>query len=222
MKVSFAVVINFGVNGIDTFTLVFIMKKRSGNMPEGKSLTLYWSKNGNTEKVGRKIHETLEKAGMDDTFVRMTKDLNVEYYDYNLVFFGAPVYENLPPKPVIEFLKRLKKRGVEIQASAPEKPGIGAVMYCTYGGGHTGLSEATPMLEYAAQFFSHEGIRVIDHWAVRGSFPESTAAYNQRGRTGIVEGRPNAQDLDDIGGMVMGLLRRMHLVLPLGNLNLDL
>lgn len=191
-------------------------------MPEGKSLTLYWSKNGNTEMVGRRIHETLESAGINDTFLRMTKDLSVEYFDYNLVFLGAPVYHNLPPKPVMAFLDRHKKRGGKMLAAAPEKPGIGSVMYCTYGGGHTGLNEATPMLLYAGQFFEHEGIRVIDHWAVRGYFPEIDDSYNLRGRTGVISGRPNAQDLDDVAGMVMGLLRRMHLVLPLGNVNLDL
>jgi hypothetical protein len=191
-------------------------------MPEGKSLTLYWSKNGNTEKVGRRIHDTLVKAGMDDTFLRMKKEVEVEYYDYNLVFIGAPVYANLPPKPVTAFLQRHKKRGVEIEASAPEKPGIGAVIYCTYGGGHTGYSEAVPMLEYAKQFLVHEGIRVIDLWAIKGSFPEADISYNRFGRTGVVVDRPNDQDLDDVGGMVMGLLRQMHRVLPLGNINLEL
>ena len=188
-------------------------------MPDKKTLTLFWTKNGNTESVARRIHETLEKAGLDDTLLRMTKDLEVEYYDYNLVFLGAPVYENLPPKPVIEFIKRHKRRGVEILASSPEKPGIGAVMYCTYGGGHTGVNEAIPMLKYAGQFFEHEGIRVIDEWAFRGSFPESTESYNAHGRTGVVYDRPNTQDLDDVEGLVAGLLRRMRLVLPLGDLD---
>ncbi len=186
-------------------------------MPEKKSLTLYWSKNGNTEKIAQRIHDTLETAGMDDTLLRMTKDLEIEYLDFNLLFIGAPVYENLPPKPVIEFLKRHKKRGVEILASAPEKPGIGAVIYCTYGGGHTGINEATPMLRYAGQFLEHEGIRVIDEWGFRGSFPEADNAYNALGRTGVVYDRPNAQDLDDVAGIVNGLLRRMQLVLPLGD-----
>ena len=187
-------------------------------MPEKKSLTLYWSKDGNTEKIASRIHETLEAAGIDDTLRRMTKDLEVEYHDYNLVFAGAPVYENLPPKPVIAFLKRHKSRGVEILASAPERPGIGSVMYCTYGGGHTGIGEAVPMLKYAGQFFEHEGIRVIEEWAFRGSFPEAGNAYNALGRTGVVYERPNAQDLADLEGLVNGLLRRMRLVLPLGDL----
>ena len=187
-------------------------------MPEKRSLTLYWSKNGNTERIARRIHDTLEKAGIDDTFARMTKDLDVEYRDYNLIFLGAPVYENLPPKPVIAWIKRHKKRGVEILASAPERPGIGAVMFCTYGGGHTGINEAVPALKYAGQFLEHEGIRVIDEWAFRGSFPEADNAYNALGRTGVVYERPNNQDLDDVEGLVNGLLRRMQLVLPLGDL----
>lgn len=186
-------------------------------MPEGKSLTLFWTKNGNTEKVARRIHETLEKAGIQNTIFRMSKDLDVEYLDYNLVFVGAPVYENLPPKPVIEFLKRHKRRGVEILAAAPEKPGIVAVPYCTYGGGHTGINEAIPMLKYVGQFFEHEGIRVADDWAFVGTFVEADESYNATGRLGNIFDRPNEQDLDDVEGRTLGLLRRMSLVLPLGD-----
>lgn len=61
-------------------------------MVEKKSLTLYWTKNGNTEKVPRRIHDTLERVGIDDSILRMTRDLEVEYLDYNLVFLGAPVW----------------------------------------------------------------------------------------------------------------------------------
>jgi hypothetical protein len=186
-------------------------------MVEKKSLTLYWTKNGNTEKVARCIHQTLEKAGIEDTILRMTKDLQVEYLDYNLVFIGSPVYENLPPKPVIQFLKRHRKRGVEIVASAPEIPGAAAITYCTYGGGHTGYNEAVPMLKYIGQFFEHEGIRVVDDIAVPGVFPEAEEAYNTKGRFGIITDRPSAHDLREVEGRVLGILRRLHRVLPLGD-----
>jgi len=186
-------------------------------MVEKKSLTLYWSKNGNTERVARCIHETLQKAGIEDSLLRMTKDLEVEYREYNLVFLGAPVYENLPPKPVVAFLKRHKKRGVPIVASAPEVPGIAAVPFCTFGGGHTGINEAVPMLRYIGQFFEHEGVRVLDEIAVPGVFPEADEAYNNRGRFGIIADRPSEQDLREVQGRVLGILRRMHRVLPLGN-----
>jgi len=189
-------------------------------MPEGKSITLYWTKNGNTEKVAQRIHDTLQSAGMQDSYFRISKDLDVEYLDYNLIFFGAPVYENLPPKPVIAFLKRHKRRGVEILAAAPEKPGVAAVPYCTYGGGHTGFNEAVPMLRYIGQFFEHEGIRVVDEIAVPGVFPEADESYNTRGRLGVITERPDEHDLAEVDGRVLGILRRMHLVLPLGDLSL--
>jgi flavorubredoxin len=185
-------------------------------MVEKRALTLYWSKNGNTEKVARRIHDTLRKGGIDDSILRVTRELEVEYLDYNLVFLGAPVYENLPPKPVIEFLKRQRKRGVDIIASAPEKPGIAAVPFCTYGGGHTGYREAVPMLKYIGQFFEHEGIGVVEDIAVTGVFPEADESYNTKGRFGIITDRPSAQDLREVEGRVLGVLRRLHLVLPLG------
>ena len=47
-------------------------------MPEGKALVLYWTKNGNTEKVARRIFDTLQKAGMDVSISRINKELEVE------------------------------------------------------------------------------------------------------------------------------------------------
>lgn len=38
----------------------------------------------------------------------------------------------------------------------------------------------------------------------------------------MIAGRPKARDLDDADGMKRGLLREMHLFLPLGDVNLDL
>ena len=186
-------------------------------MIEKKSLTLFWTKNGNTEKVARRIHDTLVKAEIDDTILRITKDLNVEYLDYNLVFLGAPVYHNLAPKPVLAFLQRHWNRGVVRVASAPEKPGIAAIPFCTYGGGHTGYNEALPMLKHVGQYFEHEGIRVVDDIAVPGVFPEADEAYNTKGRFGIISDRPSAQDLREVEGRVLGILRRLHLILPLGD-----
>jgi len=190
-------------------------------MPEGKALVLFWTKNGNTEKVARRIHDTLKKAGMEVSISRITKDLVVEYLDYNLIFLGAPVYENLSPKPVLSFLRQNRRRdGVELIASAPEIPGVAAVPFCTYGGGHTGYNEAEPMLKHIGQYFEHEGIRVVDYIAVVGVFPEADESYNTEGRFGDIRQRPDEHDLVEVAGRVRGILRRLHRVLPLGRLNL--
>ena len=190
-------------------------------MPEGKALVLYWTKNGNTEKVARRIHDALQKAGMEVSISRIQKDLEVEYLDYNLIFLGAPVYENLSPKLVLTFLHKNRRReGVELLASGPEVPGVAAVPFCTYGGGHTGYNEAEPMLKHIGQYFEHEGIRVVDYIAAVGVFPEADESYNTEGRFGDIRQRPDEHDLIEIEGRVLGILRRLHRVLPLGDLNL--
>jgi len=190
-------------------------------MPEGKALVLFWTKNGNTEKVARRIHDTLQKAGMEVSISRIHKDLKVEYLDYNLIFLGAPVYENLSPKLVLSFLHKNRRReGVELIASAPEIPGVAAVPFCTYGGGHTGYNEAVPMLKHIGQYFEHEGIRVVEYIAIVGVFPEADESYNTEGRFGDIRERPDEHDLMEVEGRVRGILRRLHRVLPLGDLNL--
>ena len=190
-------------------------------MPEGRALVLFWTKNGNTEKVARRIYDTLKKAGMEVSISRIQKDLEVEYLDYNLIFLGAPVYENLSPKPVLNFLRKNRRReGVELIASAPEVPGVAAVPFCTYGGGHTGYNEADPMLKHIGQYFEHEGIRVVDYIAAVGVFPEADESYNTEGRFGDIRQRPDEHDLVEVEGKILGILRRLHRVLPLGNLKL--
>ena len=190
-------------------------------MPEGKAIVLYWTKNGNTEKVARRIHGTLKKAGMEVSISFITKDDEVEYLDYNLIFLGAPVYENLSPMPVLSFLRKNRRRdGVEILASAPEIPGVAAIPFCTFGGGHTGYNEAVPMLRHIGQYFEHEGIRVVDYIASVGSFPEADESYNTDGRFGDIRQRPDEHDLIEVEGRVRGILRRLHRVLPLGELRL--
>ena len=190
-------------------------------MPEGKALVLYWTKNGNTEKIAWRIHNTLQKAGMEVSISRITKDLEVEYLDYNLIFLGAPVYENLSPQPVLFFLRKNRRReGVNLLPSAPEIPGVAAVPFCTYGGGHTGYNEAVPMLKHIGQYFEHEGIRVVEDIAVLGVFPEADESYNTAGRFGDIRQRPDEHDLTEVESRVRGILRRLHRVLPLGDLNL--
>lgn len=175
------------------------------------ALVLFWSKSGNTEKVAESIFEALRTEGLTADMKRIEAELETDFLAYKLVFLGFPVYSNLPPKPVIDFL-RGRSHGAE--ASAPEIPGHAAVMFCTYGGGHTGYNEADPALKYAGQSFEHEGIRVVDYWAVVGSFPDAgDPAYNTRGRLGDISGRPSLQDLEETAGRTRGVVRRLRYVL---------
>ena len=174
------------------------------------ALILYWSKGGNTRKVAEMIHTTVQEHGISSEIVEIKDDLEIDVFSYELVFAGAPVYFNLAPQPVMKFLQRLRSRAANM-AAAPEKPGHFAVTFCTYGGGHTGVGEAVPLLKYMGQAFEHEGIRVVEEWPVVGDFPGiSDPHYNTAGRLGNVTGRPDDSDLRVVAGQVSGVLRRLQ------------
>lgn len=175
-------------------------------------LILSWSHTGNTRAVAEAIDNTVRSYGLSVDFREITRDVQLDFLDYRLVFCGAPVYSYLPPDEVAEFLRN---NAHSPQPSAPELPGRGAVMFCTYGGGHTGIREATPALKYMGQFFEHTGIRVVDEWAAVGEFKGAPSGYNTAGRLGDITGRPDASDLKDISGRTAGLLYRLQNVLDL-------
>ena len=173
-------------------------------------LVLYWSKGGNTRKVAETIHTTVERHGISSEIMEINDDLGIDAFSYELIFVGAPVYFNLAPQPVMKFLQRLRSRAANL-AAAPEKPGHFAVIFCTYGGGHTGVGEAIPLLKYMGQVFEHEGIRIVEEWPVVGDFPGiNDPNYNTAGRLGDVTGRPKDSDLRVVAGQVSGLLRRLQ------------
>ncbi len=69
-------------------------------------LVLYWSKGGNTRKVAETIYATIQSHGLSSELVEMQADLGIDVFSYELVFIGAPVYDNLGPQPVMKFLRR--------------------------------------------------------------------------------------------------------------------
>ncbi|MBL7175396.1 MAG: hypothetical protein ISS66_06180 [Desulfobacteraceae bacterium] len=173
-------------------------------------LVLYWSKGGNTRKVAETIHKTVQLHGISSEIIEIKAGLEIDAFSYELIFVGAPVYFNLAPPPVMKFLQGLRSRAANL-AAAPEKPGHFAVIFCTYGGGHTGIGEAIPLLKYMGQAFEHEGIRVVEEWPVVGDFPGiNDPHYNTAGRLGDITGRPNVGDLRIVAGQVSGLLRRLQ------------
>jgi hypothetical protein len=178
-----------------------------------RAIVLYSSVTGNTRKVAETIFSTVSEHIKDLEIAELQPDSRVPYYDYDLVFLGVPVHHFLPPKALLPYFEEhfFAETG-KVQPAAPEKPGCAAVVFCTYGGGHTGRREAVPTLSYVAQHFEHAGIRVIDEWAVVGDHPQAGARYNKGGRLGDTSGRPNDNDLRDIAGRTYGVLKQLSLI----------
>ena len=179
-----------------------------------KTLILYQSFTGNTEKVTRRIEKVLKAKKEAPEVIKVSENSNVEVYEYDLVFLGTPVIEFLPAKPVLEFIRsqltRHRKEG-DIVPSSPKIPSKYAVCYCTYSGPHTGIREAIPATKYMEQFFEHLRFSVLGQWYIVGEF-KGNEVLSTQGRLGDIKGRPNENDLLNVETKVKNLLQKIKSV----------
>lgn len=175
-------------------------------------LNLYFSSTGNTEKVAFKIRDTVKELGHKVETVKVTSgDMDVDVLKYNFVFVGSGVYGQLPGKSMIELHQRLlqeyNKEG-EVKPASPRRPSTNVVVYCTYGGVHTGINEAIPAVKFMGQLYDHLGYTIVGEWYVVGEY--KTNRFRDRsigGRLGDIRGRPNAEDLEEVAEKVKGILK---------------
>jgi flavodoxin len=175
-----------------------------------KALNLHFSSTGNTRKVAETISETLRQAGFPVDEVAAKDAGGIDLLDYDLLFLGSGVYEWLPGKPLQNLLAEMRKKYVQtgqISPASPKRPGQKAVVYCTYGGGHTGINEAVPAVKYMAQIFDHLGIEVLAEWYVVGEYHGRLKEFSKTGRLGDISGRPDERDLHDLAERVRGILK---------------
>jgi flavorubredoxin len=180
---------------------------------EMKTLVLYWSATGNTEKVALAIQQALNAEGITPVVRKVGEAGGEELFQYDLIFLGTPSYSFLPPEPVLKFVK--EKMGLhgqrgDIKLGAPLVPGKTAVVFCTYSGPHTGVREATPVGDYLGQFFEHLGFEVAAKWYTVGEF-HGREEFSTKGRLGDIRGRPNPEDLAEVQGNVAALVKSLRL-----------
>lgn len=177
-----------------------------------KTLILYDTKTGNTEKVAQAIAQTLVDLKQSPVMRKITPETSIDLLEFDLVFIGTPVIDWLPSVTVMNRVKQAMKGHVEqkqVKLSSPKLPGKYAVCFCTYGGPHTGEGEAVPATLWLRSFVEHLGFTHLDSWHVPGQFhshPESDR-LNREGRLGNITGRPDERDCRDIAGRVIGLLK---------------
>lgn len=114
----------------------------------------YWPKTGNTEKVAHAIKQGLEETSIQVTMKKPEEAENIDYFNYDLVYVGAPSCSWHPPEPMTNFLKRkfaAYRQQSKIKLSAPKVPGKNALIFVTYSGPHTGIARAS-WQGYAAVF----------------------------------------------------------------------
>ncbi|HZE22144.1 MAG TPA: flavodoxin domain-containing protein, partial [Desulfobaccales bacterium] len=112
-----------------------------------KILNLYFSSTGNTAKMAQTISDTAQQAGHQVDTVKITQADPIDILGYDLVFAGSGVYEWLPGRAIQDLFAKLRVQYVQegqIKPSSPRRPRQKAVIYCTFGGAHTGVNEAVP------------------------------------------------------------------------------
>jgi len=173
-----------------------------------KSLILYDSIGGNTEKVAQQIYDTLKETNSDIDFIKFASDVDVDFFEYDLIFLGSPVIVWLPTKRMMAFIKKklqfYSDQG-KIIPSSPLKSGKYGICFCTYAGTHIGKNEALPMTMWLRSFLEHLGYTVLDQWHIIGQFHKE-ADTNTQGRMGNILGRPNDKDLLDVGNRTKGVV----------------
>ena len=177
-----------------------------------KVLNLYFTTTANTEKVAYQIRDTVQELGHDVDTVKITgKEMEIDILEYDFVFVGSGVYSQLPGKALVDLFRKYIQKYVkagEIKPAAPRRPSAYCVVYCTYGGGHTGINEAIPAVKYMGQLFDHLGYTILAEWYVVGEYKtERLREMSVSGRLGDIRERPNEQDLKEIEERVKGLLR---------------
>ena len=176
-------------------------------------LNIFYSSTGNTEKVAVSIEETLKNLGHTvDTVKITTRTKQVDILKYPFVFVGSGVYRQFPGKPLMtlftNLLQEYMKKG-NIKLASPRRVASNVVVYCTYGGTHTGINEAIPAVKYMGQLFDHLGYTIAGEWYVVGEYrpPEKFKKHSISGRLGDIRGRPNEQDLKEVSEMVKGIFQ---------------
>jgi len=177
-------------------------------------LNIYFSSTGNTEKVALKIQETLREMGHKVETVKITsEDDSVDVLKYDFVFIGSGVYGQLPGIPLMDLHRRLlQKYSGEgaVKPASPRRSSAWAVVYCTYGGVHTGINEAIPAVKYMGQLYDHLGYTIVGEWYVVGAYRTETLRDRSiEGRLGDIRGRPSEADLQDVAEKVKGILKAL-------------
>ena len=114
--------------------------------------------------------------------------------------WGPAFINGCPAKGLQEFIAaRLAHYAAagEVKYASPRRAHKKVVVYCTYGGAHTGVNEAIPAVKFMGQLFDHLGFEIVAEWYYIGRYPAQGRMkdFSTSGRLGDITGRPNDADL---------------------------
>ena len=149
-----------------------------------KSLVLYYSKSGNTEKVARAIAKGL-KAELKE----VEEIENV--FGYELICIGTPVHALAPAKPIKKFLEELP--------DLPGKKGAGFYTMHAFGDKRT--------LRIIKKGLENRKVKFLGGFSCRGT----SSIFGDIGPKIFNKGKPNKEDLkkaEDFGKKLLNEIKK--------------
>ncbi len=146
-----------------------------------RSLIVYASYTGNTEKVALRFKGVLEKHGWQCDMFKITKTTDFEhppfkYDDYDFVCVGSLVTSSVPTQESLDIMRKnplsahyrpaagKKGEGYKKVVPGPKK----GIVFVTYGGAHMGPPEAEPALMHLALELEHLKFICVGKFACPG------------------------------------------------------
>lgn len=167
-----------------------------------RSLIIYSSRTGNTEKVAFTFKSVFERVGWQYDILKIdssvdTDDPPFNYRDYDFLCVGSPIIDKFPTKEILGILsprpkgesrskEAIMKRMQKIVLGPEDKNGI---VFVTYGGVHFGPKEAEPALEVMASEMEHLRFRCVGKFACPGKYADFTGYFKD------LKTRPHERDL---------------------------
>jgi hypothetical protein len=167
-----------------------------------KSLVMYSSHTGNTEKVALRFKKAFEKKGWECDLFKITKKTTKadlpDYKSYDFLCLGSPVEFKLPTEELMAVWN--PKHG-------PFKPGEGppkniqqeivfdadckkGAVFATFAGHHLGMKEPEPALVFMESMIEHARFQCVGKFACPGRMFDGAGGWFDD-----INERPNERDL---------------------------
>ena len=167
-----------------------------------KSLILYQTMTGNTEKVVARFKKVFEKKGWHCETYKVDKNTDVDnlpfdFKDFDFLCAGSGVYAALPGKELVDIMfkttHRPKRAGKIVRVHRKITPGPKTgIVFVTYAGTHLGPKEAEPALALLDLNIEHLRFKCIGRFSCPGHMGKrATPGY----WFGDIRGRPSERDL---------------------------
>src|SRR4030042_161474 len=167
-----------------------------------KSLILYQTMTGNTEKVVLRFQKVFEKKGWECRVFKVDKEtkfdnLPFDFQDFDFLCAGSGVYSALPGKELTDVMYKTthqpRRAGKIVRVHrriivGPKK----GIVFVTYAGTHTGPNEAEPALSLLELTIEHLRFKCVGRFSCLGSIGKrATPGF----WFGDIRNRPNERDL---------------------------